>query len=295
MPAELPDVLARVNGEAVTRTDFNRLVKNIEQGGRGPIPPARRDEILRAALDQLVSYNVMKQEAAARGLTVSDAEIDAQLQEMRKQFPSEAEFKKALDARSTTVAQLKSDARVDMAIDKMVQAELATTIATEAEAKDFYDKNPDQFKQPESARASHILILANAKADAATKKAARAKIDALLARLKAGEDFATLAREHSQDGSAQQGGDLGPFPRGKMVPAFDQAVFQLAPGAISDVVTTEFGYHIIKLAEKQAPTTYNYDQVKPKIVEVLTNRKKQEKVTAFIESLKKKAKIEVLV
>jgi peptidyl-prolyl cis-trans isomerase C len=295
MPAELPDILARVNGEPVTKADFDRLLKNIESSGRGAIPAERRDEILRSALDQLVTYNVMKQEAAARGLTVSDAEIDQQLQQMQKQFPSEAEFKKALDVRNTTVAQLKSDARVDMSIDKMMQAELATTIATEAEAKEFYDKNPDQFKQAESAQASHILIMADEKADEATKKAARAKIDSVYKRVKAGEDFAKLARENSQDGSAQQGGDLGEFTRGQMVPAFDEAAFKLKPGEVSEVVTTQFGYHIIKLTSKKDPTTYPYEQVKPKIVEVLTNRKKQEKVNAFIEAMKKKAKIEVLV
>jgi peptidyl-prolyl cis-trans isomerase C len=295
MPAELPDVLARVNGQPVTKFDFDRLVKNVE-ARNGPVPAERRDEILRAALDQLITYTVMKQEAASRGITVTDADIEAQVARLQGTFPDEAEFKKALAARQTTVEQLRADARVDMVIKKMVDAEVASLPpATEAEAKEFYDKNPDQFTQGEAVRASHILIAADEKADEATKQAARAKVDALLKRAKAGEDFAKLAKESSDDGSREQGGDLGYFQRGRMVPPFDEAAFNLKPGEISDVVTTQFGYHIIKLAERKPATTVPFEKVKDKVVEYLSNRKKQERADAFIAEAKKKAKIEVLV
>jgi peptidyl-prolyl cis-trans isomerase C len=294
MPAELPEVMARVNGQPVTKTDFDRLVKNVE-AGRGPIPAEKRDEVLRAVLDQLITYNVLKQEAASRKLEVTEADVDAQVAQMQKQFPSEAEFSKALAARNTTVAQLKADARVDMAINKMMESEVTGVAATDADAQDFYAKNPDKFKQGEQARASHILVKADEKADEATKKAARTKIDALLKRVKAGEDFAALAKENSDDGSAAQGGDLGFFPRGQMVPPFDQAAFALKPGEVSDVVTSQFGYHIIKLAEKKDATVVPLEQVKPRVLEFLTNQKKQERVDALIADAKKRAKIEVLV
>jgi peptidyl-prolyl cis-trans isomerase C len=295
MPAELPEVLARVNGQPVTKTDFDRLVKNVE-AGRGPIPADKRDEVFRAVLDQLITYNVLKQEAAARKLTVSDADVDAQVAQMQKQFPSEAEFNEALAARNATVAQLKADARVDMSINKMMETELASmTTATDADAQDFYAKNPDKFKQGETVRASHILVEAKEGVDEATRKTARVKIDAILKRAKAGEDFATLARENSADGSAAQGGDLGFFPHGQMVPPFDQAAFALKPGEISDVVTTQFGYHIIKLTEKKEASMIPLEQVKPRVIEFLTNQKKQERVDSFINEAKKRAKIEVLV
>jgi peptidyl-prolyl cis-trans isomerase C len=295
MPTELPDVLARVNGQPVTKFDFDRLVKNVE-ARNGPVPADRRDEILRAALDQLITYTVMKQEAAARGVTVTDADIEAQVARLQANFPSEAEFKKALASRQTTLEQLKADARVDMVIKKMVDAEVeALPPATEADAREFYDKNPDQFKQGESVRASHILIMADEKADEAAKKAARTKAEALLKRARSGEDFAKLAKENSDDGSREQGGDLGYFERGRMVPPFDEAAFKLKPGEISDVVTTPFGYHIIKLAERKPETTIPFDSIKDKVVEYLSNQKKQARADAFIAEAKKKAKIEVLV
>ena len=294
MPAELPEILARVNGENVTKVDFERLIKNIE-ASRGAIPADRRDEVLRAALDQLITYHAMKQEATARKLPVTYADLDSRLTQMQGKMSTD-EFSKALTARNTTVEQLRSDARTDMMIDKMMESELSTTTAaTEAEAKDFYDKNPDKFKQGEGVRASHILVMANESADDATKKKARAKIDGVLKRVRAGEDFAALAKEHSDDGSKDQGGDLGFFTKGQMVPAFDAAAFALKPGEISDVVTTQFGYHIIKMVERREATTVPLEKVQPQILQYLSEQKKRDRVNVFIEEVKKRAKIEVLV
>ena len=107
---------------------------------------------------------------------------------------------------------LKADARRDLSISKLLQDALADKVAvTSEQAKKFYDENPDRFKQPEQVRASHILIGVQQGADAAAKDAAR-KAEGLLKQVKAGKDFAALAKEHSQDpGSAVQGGDLGFF------------------------------------------------------------------------------------
>lgn len=295
VPAQLPNVLAHVNSEDVTKADFERLLRNIELNNRGPVPADRRDEIYRKVLDELVNYTLLKQEAKARNFTATDAEVETQMQSMRQAARSEEAFNKALAERKMTVEKLKADAKVEIAIAKMMNAQVATlTEATDAEAKDFYDKNPDKFTQPESVRASHILIMTK-DLDEAGKKAARAKIDGVLKRAKAGEDFAALAKENSGDGSASQGGDLGFFPRGRMVPAFDQAAFALKPGEISEVVTSEFGYHIIKLTEKKVGSAVPFEEVKPQVLEYLTNQKKQQRVDSFIDEAKKRAKIEVLV
>ena len=148
------------------------------------------------------------------------------------------------------------------AIAKMMNAQVAnTTEATDAEVKDFYDKNPDRFKRAESVRASHILLMVDPKADEATKQQTRTKIDGILKRAKGGEDFAALAKENSQDGSAAQGGDLGYFPKEKMVPAFADVAFALKTGEISDVVTTQFGVHIIKVTDRKPAGTVPLEEV----------------------------------
>jgi peptidyl-prolyl cis-trans isomerase C len=295
MPAQLPDVVARVNGEAVSKADFDRLVKNMELGN-GPIPAEQRDRVLRDALDQLVTYTLLKQEAKTRNITVSDTDVEARVKQMQGQFPDPQAFEKALAERGMSVDRLRSDAHVDMAINKMLEGEVATLPGpSDAQAREFYDKNPDKFKQPESVRASHILILADEKTDAATKKKARQKIEALLKRARGGADFAKLARENSQDSSAQQGGDLNYFPRGQMVPPFDEAAFSLKPGQISGIVTTQFGYHIIKVTDRKPASTVAFEQVSDRIKQYLTEQGKQNHAKAFIDGLKGKSKIEVLV
>jgi peptidyl-prolyl cis-trans isomerase C len=296
MPAELPDVLARVNGEAVTKVDFDRLIKNMELRANQPVPAERRDEVYRKALDQLVTYTVLSQETRARNVAVTDAEVDTGIQQMRGQFPTEEAFKKALESRGMTLDKLKADTRIDISINKMVEAEVSAQPApTDAQVREFYDKNPDKFKQDEAVRASHILFRVEETADAAAKKKAMDDAQGVLKQARSGADFAELAKKHSADGSAQQGGDLNFFTRGQMVPPFDQAAFAMKPGEISDIVTTQFGYHIIKVTERRPASTVAFEQVSGRIKEFLTEQQKQQKADAFIQSLKQKAKIEVLV
>jgi peptidyl-prolyl cis-trans isomerase C len=294
MPAVLPAVMARVNGENVTKADFDRLIKNMEAGG-GPIPAERRDEIMRRSLDQLITYTVLTQETKARKIDVTSAELDARVAMMKKDFPTEAEFKKALADRGMTAQRLREDARIDMVISKMMDAEVAAlSPATPEQARDFYQKNPDKFLRPEAVRASHILI-ATADADEAAKKKLRAQAESLLKQIKGGADFAQLAREHSKDGSAAQGGDLNFFTKGQMVPQFDQAAWALKPGEVSGIVETQFGYHIIKMTERRAASTVPFEEVSERIVQFLTEKQKRDRTEAFVDGLKKKARIEVLV
>jgi peptidyl-prolyl cis-trans isomerase C len=296
VPAQMPEVVARVNGQDVKKADFDRMIKTIEGRAGQPIPPDRRDEILRGALDQLITYTLLSQESKNRGLKIEDAEIDAKMAQLKGQFPTQAAFEKALKDRGMTLESLRNDAIVDLSVTKLVDTEVATLPGpSDAEARDFYAKNPDKFKEDESVRASHILIRVDEKADAAAKKKARAEIDAVLKQVKSGGDFAKLAQQHSQDGSASQGGDLNYFTKGQMVPAFDKVAFELKPGQVSDVVTTQFGYHIIKVIDHKTGRTVPFEEAQPKIKEFLEGQKKQQHTDAFIEGLKKKSKIEVLI
>lgn len=296
VPAQLPEVVARVNGEDVKKVEFERMIKTIEGRAGQPIPPDRRDEILRGALDQLVVYKLLAQECKTRGVNASDADIDAKVAELRKQFPNEDAFNKALQQRGMTLDSLRSDARVDLSVNKLMDTEVSSTPGpSDAEAQDFYTKNPDKFKQEEQVRASHILIRVDEKADAAAKKKAKDEIDSVLKQARAGADFAKLAQDHSQDGSAAQGGDLNYFTKQQMVPAFSDAAFSLKPGQISDVVTTPFGYHIIKVTDRKPARVVPFEEVSAKIKDFLGEQKKQQHADAFIDGLKKKAKIEVLI
>jgi peptidyl-prolyl cis-trans isomerase C len=296
VPAQLPAVVARVNGEDVKKEEFERMLKTMESQAGQAIPAERRDEIVRGALDQMITYVVLRQESKTRGIKVDDAEIEAKMGQLKSQFPNEEAFQKALKDRGMTADSLRGDARVDLSVNKLMEVEVATVAGpSEADAKAFYDKNPTEFQVKESVRASHILIRVDEKADDATKKKAKAEIDEVLKKVKAGGDFAKLAQEHSQDGSAAQGGDLNYFGKGDMVPEFDKVAFELKPGQTSDVVKTNFGYHIIKVVDHKPGRAVPFEEAQVKIKEFLGQQKKKEHASSFIEALKKKSKIEVLI
>jgi peptidyl-prolyl cis-trans isomerase C len=295
VPQQLPPVVARVNGEDIPRADFERAVRVLEARAGGPVPPDRRDEILRSVLDQLITYRVLSQEAKRRHLEPSEEEVQGRLAQMRQQFPSEQAFHDALKQRGMDPGQFATDTRADMTVGRLVEAEGKTAaLVSEADAKQFYDKNPDRFKEPETVRASHILARFPDNADAAGKQKARAKIEGVLKEVKAGGDFAALARKHSEDGSAQSGGDLNFFSREQMVPSFADAAFALSVGSVSDIVETQFGYHIIKTTDKRPGRTVPFDEVKDQIAGYLRQQRQQEKTESLIEQLRGKSTIEIL-
>jgi peptidyl-prolyl cis-trans isomerase C len=292
VPAVLPEVVARVNGEEIPKRDFDRLVKQMELQAGGPVPAERRDEIYRAVIDRLVTYTALVQEARARNIEVSPEEArkvaDERIAELRQQIPDEQAFNKALTDHDMTLDRLRADIRNDLAISKMIDAELAgLPPIDDAEVKNFYDSNPDEFT---GIRASHILIRPEGP-DEASKQKARAAAEDVLKQARAGADFAELARKHSADGSAQMGGDLGFFTKASMVPEFSQAAFALQPGEISDVVETQFGFHVIKATErKDVPLS----EASPRIRGYLEAKQRDERQQAFVAEVKNKSKIEVL-
>jgi peptidyl-prolyl cis-trans isomerase C len=297
VPAQLPDVVARVNGEAVTKADFDRAVQNLEARAGGPIPAEQRDQVLRGVLDQIVGSTVLLQESRARNLAIPDTDVDARITQIRSQFPSEEAFSQMLAQRKLTLDQVKSDVRRDLTISKLIDAEIGSKIAvTPEQVNDFYAKNPNEFKQGESVRASHILIGVPKGADASAKAQARAKAEDVLKEVKAGTDFAALAKEHSADpGSAANGGDLGFFQQGQMVGSFNDAAFTLTPGTTSELVETDFGFHIIKVIEKKAGRTIPLEEVRPQVEQYLERVNRQEQTDAFVNGLKAKGKIEILI
>ncbi len=297
LPEKLPDVLARVNGEKVTRGEVEDFVHNLEGRAGGPLPSEQRDRVYRGVLDQIVGYKLLLQEAKARKVVVPDAEIDARVDQLKKQFPSEELFLKTLAERKMTLDQIKSEARKDMSISKLIETEIAPKVAVKPEqVETFYKSNPDQFTQPERVKASHILISFPETADAATKAKAKSKAQQILKEIKAGKDFAALAKQHSQDpGSAPNGGDLGFFQQGQMVGPFNDVAFSLKPGAISNLVETQFGYHIIRVDEKQPAKTVPLEEVRPKLEQYLQNLNRETETQAFVKSLRAKGKVEILV
>jgi peptidyl-prolyl cis-trans isomerase C len=297
VPAQLPEILARVNGVAIDRGEFERAVKSLEAQAGGPVPPEQRNTIYRQMLDQIVALKLLSQESVAKKVAVAETDVDGRVAQVKGQFPNEEAFTAALAQRQMTPDKLKAEIRQQLQAMKLVEAEVVPTITiTEADLNDFYTKNPDKFQEPEAVHVSHILLRTPEKADEAAKKKVRTDAQSVLGKLKKGGDFAALAKQYSQDpGSAPNGGDLGFVAKGQTVPAFEQAAFVLKPGQLSGVVESPFGFHIIKMFEHRDARTVPLQEVRPQVEQFLKNQKTQEKTAAYVEKLKAKAKVQILI
>jgi peptidyl-prolyl cis-trans isomerase C len=297
VPAQIPDVVARVNGEDVKKAELDMAIRSLEDRARSAVPPEQRDAVYRQVLDRIIGFHLLVQEAKARKVVAPPWEVDSQLEQIKKQFPSEDAFNQMLKTRGVTLEQLRADTAQTIAVNVMLKSELETKITvTDAESKKFYEENRARFRQEDSVHASHILIRTPEQADAAAKAKARSQAEGLLAQLKKGADFAGLAKQFSQDpGSAPNGGDLGFFSKGQMVPAFEQAAFALKPGETSGVVETPFGYHIIRVSEAKAGRDLGYDEVKAQIDDYLKQQLRDRKSQEFVDQLKARGKVQLFI
>jgi len=291
------NVVAAVNDAFVSRTDFdrefNRLKTSMAQAGQ-PVDESQTAEIETKALDNLIYGELLYQESGKQGIEITDSDLEAKLSTLKERFGSEENFAKALAQMSLNEEEVKIQVRRGMAVERLVDREVVqkTTVAGQ-EVKAFYDEHPDLFKQPEQVQASHILIAVGAPADQAQKDKARQKIEGIQYRLKNGEDFAVLAREASDCPSKEKGGELDYLTRGQTVKPFEDAAFALEPGRMSDIVETDFGYHIIKVTDKKPETVLPYEEVQDKLQEYLKQNKVKENVNQYMAAFKEKAEIKV--
>lgn len=296
-PDKMPEVVATVNGQDIRKDDLLKGAQLVQlrmaQGGR-PVPASAA--LYKNVLDELIAIALLTQDAKAQGVQASDAEIQQYLNARKQNFPDEAAYKKALADNGITEAMLRAQAKEQLSVQKYVATKVTQDIQVPDQAtRDFYEKNKDKITMPERVHLRHILIRTDA--PGTDKQAARQKADGLLKRLQGGEDFAKLAQESSDDpGSKARGGDLSWVARGQTVPPFEQAAFALKnPNDLSPVVESQFGFHIIQLLERQAPSQIPYEQAKPRLEGMLKQQQTEQRVAAKVQELRQKAKVEVFI
>jgi peptidyl-prolyl cis-trans isomerase C len=295
-PDKIPAVVAKVNGASIHKDE---LLKTAEQVHTQMMPNAPQTaDFYRKVLDNLVARELLLQEAKATGITASEAEVNKQVSELKGRFPSPEKFQEELKKEGMTEAELTQRARDAFVLQKLVETKVVQDVkVSDQEAKAFYDQNQKQMERPERVHARHILIAVAKDATAEQKQQARTKAEGILAKVKAGGDFAKLAQESSDDpGSKSRGGDLGWFSRGQMVQPFDTAAFALKkPNDLAPVVETNFGFHVIQLVEHQDAGLTPFADVKERITEFLKQKQQQEKVQDHIKALRAKGKVEVFI
>jgi peptidyl-prolyl cis-trans isomerase C len=298
------EVLCRGTGVEVKRSQVDRafLQYRANAAARGQsVPEAKRAELEALLLDRIVVTALLTNRATVDDQAKAKAASERLSGDVRRQAGSDEAFKRQLTAMGFTVEDLESQILERATCEEVVDRELKSkVVVTDEQVKRFFAENAEQMTRPETVRASHILIstrnqVSNEEFDDAKKKEKRQLAEKVLERARKGEDFAALVKQYSDDpGSRDKGGEYT-FTRGQMVPEFEKAAFALQTNQISDVVTTKFGYHVIKVYEHAPAEKLELAKVEKDIRDVLARDQVQEKLLPeFLLKLKDEAKLKYL-
>lgn len=293
------DQAAIVNGEGISLEELDEEVSLIsdQMASSGqPIPAERKEEFRMQVLDSMISRKLLLDEAEERNIGLSEEDVNARIDEIKAQFPTEEEYRTALAQQGLTEDRLRKDLKDNLVIQELLTREVEDKIViSDQEARGFYDENPEQFLQPAQIQASHIILTLNENIGEDEKADVRKRLEEIKSRIESGEDFAQVAEETSEGPSAPRGGDLGYFSRGQMVKPFEDAAFALDIGELSEIVETQFGYHLITVTDKKPESSMEYMEAAPQIKEYLKQERTSAAFDDYLESLKDDADIEILI
>jgi peptidyl-prolyl cis-trans isomerase C len=299
--SENGEFVAKVNGSGVSRKDFDWSLASAEKqfANIGNQPGADQVNVRKEVLDRMIDIELMLQDAKKRGVVADDTQVSSSLDAFKKQFNEENTFSSFLETNGLTEdimkAQLRKQLTVQSLQQELVKEFSAKATTPNADIQAFYDTNIEKFAQPEQIKASHILIKVDSAADEAAAQKARGELEAIQQKIKEGGDFAELARTNSSCPSSAQGGDLGFFGKGQMVKPFEDAAFALKPGETSDIVQTQFGYHLIRMDEKKDAGTVPFEEVKERISQYLSQVQLDQAQQEYIKGLRDNAEITTLI
>ncbi len=318
------NAIITINDKPVTQGEYDKLIDQaIGQSPFGKMGDLKgnKDGFLylmteQRVVNQLIIQELLNQEADARGIKVTNKDVEAALKKIMEEMGGRDKLAEVLKQNGVSPSQFKKDVRNQVRMQKLADSAGNIKI-TDKDCEDFYKKNPNKFKNPEQVRASHILIAANpyqigeelkekAKKDIPTEELTK-KVEAVVAEKKAlaeklakelqadSSKFAQYAKKYSEDpGSAKQGGDLGFFAKEQMVPEFSKAAFSAKPNTVSDVVKTQFGYHIIMVNDRREAGVTPYEKAKDGIKDYLRTEKQIKALDELTEAAKKKADIKFM-
>ena len=282
------DTAAKVNGQVITVTALNaqldQLKKQYPQMFEGSDAEGRLLDFKQRLLENLINQALIEQAAKQKGVTVSDADIQKQVDQLKAGFKDSAQFDAALKSAGMTVDTLKVQIKNQLITQKLVESLASNSSVTDAEIKAYYDKNKAQFFQKPAKRAEHILFKPEDKATA----------QKVLKELQAGGDFGALAKKYSIDtATSSKGGDLG-WPTSAYVPEFQAALDKLNKGQTSALVQTPYGWHIIRVTDTRAGVQQTLAQVKSQIQQLIVQQRRSDAYQTFVNDLRAKAKIEII-
>jgi peptidyl-prolyl cis-trans isomerase C len=293
------DVLMTINGRPITRAEVNGGLQAALGIRIDRMSAQEREAVLTEwtprVLEMLVVRTLLQQAADAENVTVSKDELAAEIERVAAELPEGITLADLQQRWGLSDQEWTDEVKKQVRIDKLLETHGAPGAGpSDSEIESFYADNQTAFEVPETIEARHILVAITAEDDETAKNEKQRRAEAIRERLSTDNapSFESVAAEVSECPSASQGGYLGSFARGQMVPAFEAAAFGQEPGGISPVVETPFGYHIIKVEKRTEARTRQLEEVQDVIAEQLHERKREEAVRAYLEKLRAAASIQ---
>jgi peptidyl-prolyl cis-trans isomerase C len=296
-PKTATGIAVEVDGEKMTRIQLDQDIQKRMASLKDRVPAEQledtRTEVRRALIDEFIIRTLLNKEVSRRKVMATEKEIAEIIDAMKSQLPAGATLEEVFKKNKIDASAMREEIGLNIRINKLVTAEPGGNAKiTDKEVTDFYQKNQEQFKQPESVHARHILVAKNSGDTQKVTAGEKTKAEELQRRLVAGADFADLAAKNSDCPSKQNGGDLGFFSRGQMVKPFEDAAFSQRVNAIGPVVETDFGFHIIQVLERRSAQIAKLDaETKKQIGAFLEQQRKQAAYDGLVKRLKANANI----
>lgn len=289
--------VASVNGSVITESELSQKVDDMMQRMGGQVNPEQmasmRPSMRPQALANLINYKLLVEAADAESIAVTEEQLQERTNLIMGGYSGEEEFAEKLKEFGMDRDEFDSRLREQIRIEELLDEKTAdVTVPTKEELEKYYEDNITAFKEDEQVRASHILIKVAGSDTEEQKKAKREKLEKILKDVRGGASFSENATLYSDCPSKDKGGDLGFFSRGDMVKPFEEAAFALEEGDISDIVETQFGYHIIKVTGRKDENWIPFEEARGQILQYMENRGKNEAVNEYLNQLREAAEIE---
>ena len=289
-------VVVEVNGVKLTQKEIDEKANRTIESIKDKVPPDQlepfKENIQQRLIDDFVTRTLISQELDKTKVVIDDKEIDKALGEIQAKVPQGMTLETMLKQSGMTIEEMRENIVFSLRANKLFETQVNPDYTpSDAEIQKYYTDNKKKYDVAETVHARHILIKVDEKDDEKTKAEKKLKIEGIRKQLVDGADFEKIAKESSECPSKDRGGDLGTFPRGRMVKPFEEAAFTQKVNEIGPVVETKFGYHIIEVLEHNQAKEKSIDEVKITITETLQNQKKQQMAKTYLDDLKEKATI----
>jgi peptidyl-prolyl cis-trans isomerase SurA len=291
-------VVAVVNQEIITLSEVEKWTNPLKDEIVNKDRLEKQEQVeklYRQVLEKLIEEKLIDQEVKKIGIKVSTKEIEAALEEVkRRNAVTQADLERALITEGLTLETYKNQIEKGLQRQKLIHWSVKVEAKTgESELKDFYKRNIDRYATNETYRPGHILFIIPKEATSEAIGEIRKKAQKVLEKIKGGEDFGEMALLYSEDASSKNRGDLGYFKRGELVPTFERAALRLKVGEVSEIVRTEFGFHIIKLLDRKGTEPLPFEEVKEKVQADYYENEMEKAFRQYIATLKEKSIIEI--